>query len=70
MMLSGIKSMWVWLVPDDNGLEDGIGNYNSERCKLGKTGIDYVLVEMSQAAGETVCSEIHVVINCSWNKEP
>jgi hypothetical protein len=33
------------------------------------SGIDKILVELIQAGGNTLCSEIHRLINSIWNKE-
>jgi hypothetical protein len=32
-------------------------------------GIDQILAEVIQAEGNTLCSEIHKLINSIWNKE-
>jgi hypothetical protein len=36
-------------------------------CK--SPGIDQIPAELIQAGGNTLCSEIHKLINCIWNKE-
>jgi hypothetical protein len=33
------------------------------------SGVVPVPAELMQAAGRAVCSEIHIVINCFWNKD-
>jgi hypothetical protein len=32
-------------------------------------GIEHVLAELIQVGGETLCSDIHKLINSIWNKE-
>jgi len=32
-------------------------------------GIDQIPAEMIKAGGRTICSEIHKLINSTWNKE-
>jgi hypothetical protein len=32
-------------------------------------GIDQIPADLIQAGGNTLCSEVHKLINCIWNKE-
>jgi hypothetical protein len=38
-----------------------------KRCK--SPGVDQIPEELIQAGGETLCSEIHKLINSIWSKE-
>jgi hypothetical protein len=40
---------------------------NSKRYK--SLGIDQILAELIRAGGETLCSEIHILIHSIWNKD-
>jgi hypothetical protein len=55
------------LVPEPSSSEVEIAIEKLERYK--SSGIDQILAELIQAAGDTLCSEIHKLINCIWNKE-
>jgi len=55
------------LVPETSSLEVKIAIEKLERYK--SPGIDQILAEFIQAGGNTLCSDIHKLINSIWNKE-
>jgi hypothetical protein len=55
------------LVPEPSSFEVEISIEKLKRYK--SPGIDQIPVELIQAGGNTLDSEIHKLINCIWNKE-
>jgi hypothetical protein len=55
------------LVPEPSPFEVEISVGKWKRYK--SPGIDHILAELIQAGGNILCSEIHKLINCIWNKE-
>jgi hypothetical protein len=55
------------LVPEPSASEVEIAIEKLKRYKL--PGIDQIVAELIQGVGNTLCSEIHKLINCIWNKE-
>jgi hypothetical protein len=55
------------LVPDSSFLQVEIAITNLKNCK--SPGSDQIPVELFQAEGETLMSEIHKLVNSVWNKE-
>jgi hypothetical protein len=55
------------LVPEPSSSEVEIAIENLKRYK--SPGIYQIPAELIQAGGNTLCSEIHKLINCIWNKE-
>jgi hypothetical protein len=54
-------------VPKPCPFEDEIAIAKLIRYK--SPGIDQILAQLIQAGGETLCSEIHKLINSIWDKE-
>jgi hypothetical protein len=54
-------------VPDPSRFEVEIPTAKLKKYKL--PGIDQILAQLIQAGSETLWSEIHRVINSTWNKE-
>jgi hypothetical protein len=55
------------LVPEPSSSEVEIAIEKLKRYK--SPGIDQIPAQLIQAGGNTLCSEIHKIINCIWNKE-
>jgi hypothetical protein len=55
------------LVPDPSSFEVEIATTKLEWYK--SPGSDQILAELIQAGGETLWSEIHKLMNSTWNKE-
>jgi hypothetical protein len=55
------------LVPEHSSFEVEIAIENLERYKL--PHIDQILAELIQVEGNTLCSQIHKLINSTWNNE-
>jgi hypothetical protein len=55
------------LVPEPSSFEVEIATEKLKRYK--SPGIDQIPAELIQAGGNTLCSEIHKLINCIWNKK-
>jgi hypothetical protein len=55
------------LVPEPRSFEVEIAIEKLKRNKSPR--IDQILAELIQAGGNTLCSEIHKLIDCIWNKE-
>jgi hypothetical protein len=55
------------LVPEPSSSEVEIAIGKLKRYK--SPGLDQILAELIQTGGNTLCSEIHKLINCIWNKE-
>jgi hypothetical protein len=55
------------LVPEPSSYEVEIAIEKLKRYK--SPGTDKIPAELIQAGGNTLCSEIHKLINCIWNKE-
>jgi hypothetical protein len=55
------------LVPEPSFSEVEISVEKLEKYKL--PGIDHIPAELIQFGGNTLCSEIHKLINCIWNNK-
>jgi hypothetical protein len=55
------------LVPEHSAFEVDMAIEKLKRYK--SQGIDQIPAEMIKAGGSKICSEIHKLINCIWNKE-
>jgi hypothetical protein len=55
------------LVPESSSFEVEIAVGKLKRYK--SPGIDQIAEDLIQAGGSTLCSEIHKLITCIWNKE-
>jgi hypothetical protein len=55
------------LVPEPSLIEVEIATGKLKSYK--SPGTDQILAELIKAGGETLCSEIHKIISCIWNKE-
>jgi hypothetical protein len=55
------------LVPEPSLVEVEIAIRKLKSYKSPST--DQILAELIKAGGETLCSEIHKIICCIWNKE-
>jgi hypothetical protein len=54
-------------VPEISSFKVEIATVKLERCK--SPGTDEILSELFQAVDNTLCSEIHKLINCMLNKK-
>jgi hypothetical protein len=55
------------LVPDPSPFEAEFAIAKLKKYKSPES--DHILTELTQAGGEALCSEIHKLVNCIWNKE-
>jgi hypothetical protein len=55
------------LVPEPSAFDLGMAIEKLNRHK--SPGTDQIQAELIKAAGRTICSEIHKLINSIWNKE-
>jgi hypothetical protein len=54
-------------VSEPSAFEVEMATENLKRSK--SPGTDQIAAEMIKAGGSTICSELHKLINCIWNKE-
>jgi hypothetical protein len=68
MMLGRLKNYTAEpLVPEPSAFEVEIPIEKLKRCK--SPGIDQIPAHLIEAGGMKICSKIHKLINCIWNKK-